>query len=71
MAQGEFIEGQSGAHAGYHPMKGPLMTQPLKGLTDTDPYREGITTAAIPARLEPTLAERLQRARAPVTAPRR
>jgi hypothetical protein len=40
-------------------------------ITDTDPYREGITTAAIPARLEPTLAERLQRARAPVTAPRR
>ncbi len=36
--EGEFIEGISGAHAGYHPMKGPLMTQSLKGLVDTDPF---------------------------------
>ncbi|MEZ4649280.1 MAG: FlgD immunoglobulin-like domain containing protein [Candidatus Eisenbacteria bacterium] len=36
--QGEFIVGISGAHAGYHPMKGPMMTQPLKGMVDTDPF---------------------------------
>jgi len=35
---GAFIEGATGAHAGYHPMKGPLVTQALKGLTDTNPY---------------------------------
>lgn len=36
--QGNFVEGTSQAHAGFHPMKGPMMTQPLKGLVDTDPY---------------------------------
>ena len=36
--QGEFIDGISGAFAGYHPMKGPMMTQPLKGMVDTDPF---------------------------------
>ena len=36
--QGEFVEGISQAYAGYHPMKGPMMTQPLKGLADTDPF---------------------------------
>jgi len=40
-------------------------------ITDTDPYREGITTAAAPARLEPSLSERLRRAREPVSVPRR
>ncbi|MCA9727208.1 MAG: T9SS type A sorting domain-containing protein, partial [Candidatus Eisenbacteria bacterium] len=36
--QGQFVEGQSQAHAGFHPMKGPMMTQPLKGLADTAPF---------------------------------
>ena len=40
-------------------------------ITDTDPYREGITTAATPARLDPSLSERLRRTREPLSAPRR
>jgi hypothetical protein len=45
--------------------------QDCQRITGTDPYREGITTASSPARLEPDLAERLRRERAGVSGPRR
>lgn len=40
-------------------------------IADTDSYREGITTASRPARLDAGLVERLQRAREGVSVPRR
>lgn len=40
-------------------------------IADTDSYREGITTASAPARLDPSLVVRLQRTRDAVNVPRR
>jgi hypothetical protein len=40
-------------------------------IANTDSYREGITTAAAPARLDPALALALQRAREGLSVPRR
>lgn len=36
--EGVFDPGWGGEFSGFHPMKGPLVTQALKGLTDTEPF---------------------------------
>lgn len=36
--QGEFTPGPDSLYSGFHPMKGPLVTQALKSLTDTSPF---------------------------------
>ena len=36
--QGNYVPGPDSLYSGFHPMKGPMVTQSLKSLTDTTPF---------------------------------